>query len=169
VLVVLLNDDPIRARIRAAITVEAFYEAPLRPLFEPSGSRLRVPMTTLLEQTERRLGVPFPEWLRTIYLHCNGFSAPIGSCSLFRLDGADGVLEFNLFLRTQEWAPSWFKRGILFMDRRVSWTINTHWAALDGQLIEWQPQEYEHYTVLDCDLFELWRREQERYDALDVQ
>jgi hypothetical protein len=100
-----LNDDPIRARIKAAITVEAFYEAPLRPLFEPDGSRLRVAMTTLIEQTERGLGVPFPEWLRTIYLHCNGFSGPIGSCSLFRLDGDDGVLQFNLFLRKQEWAP----------------------------------------------------------------
>jgi hypothetical protein len=55
------------------------------------------------------------------------------------------------------------------MDRRVSWTINTHWAALDGKLIEWHPQEHEEYTVLDGDLFALWRREHERYDDLDVE
>jgi hypothetical protein len=161
--------DPILARIKAVTPVEAFHQAPLRPLFEPDGSRLRVPMTTLIEQTERGLGSPFPEWLRTVYLHCNGFRGPVGRCSLFRLDGDDGVLEFNLFLRTQEWAPSWLGRGMLFMDQRVSWTLNTHWAVLDGKLIEWHPQEYEKYTVLDCDLFELWRREQERHDALDAE
>jgi hypothetical protein len=163
------KDDPIRARIRAAIPVEAFFEAPLRPLFEPDGSRLRVPLATLIEQAERGLGVPFPEWLRLIYLHCNGFCGPVGSCSLFRLDGDEGVLGFNLFLRQQEWAPSWFQRGILFMDQRVSWTINTHWAALDGRLIEWHPQDHEKVTVLNCDLFELWRREHERYDEPDVE
>jgi hypothetical protein len=76
--------DSIRAKVEAAITVEAFHEAPFRTLFESDGSRPRIPMTTLNEQTERGLGVPFPEWLRTIYLHCNGFSGPIGSCSLFR-------------------------------------------------------------------------------------
>src|SRR5437879_5832438 len=115
VMMVVPAGDPVRAKIKAVTIIEAFHEAPLRPLFEPDGSRRRVPMTTLIEQTERGLGVPFPEWLRTVYLHCNGFSGPIGSCSLFRLDGDDGVLEFNLFLRDQEWAPSWFKRGLLFM------------------------------------------------------
>jgi hypothetical protein len=159
--------DPIRAKIAAVIPVEAFHEAPLRPLFEPDGSRPRVPMATWIEQAERGLGVPFPEWLRTIYLHCNGFSGPIGSCSLFRLDGDGGVLEFNLFLRQQEWAPSWFQRGILFMNRRVSWTIDTHWGALDDKLIEWHAQENEQYTVLDCDLFALWGREHERGDKMN--
>jgi len=100
--------DPLLARIKTVTLVEAFHPAPLRPLFEPDGSRIRVPMTTLIEQTERGLGVPFPEWLRTVYLHCNGFRGPVGSCSLRRLDGDDGVLKFNLFLREQEWAPSWF-------------------------------------------------------------
>jgi len=47
--------------------------------------------------------------------------------------------------------------------------MNTQWAALDGKLIEWHPQENEQYTVLDSDLFELWRREQERRDDPDAE
>jgi hypothetical protein len=156
--------DPVLARITDVIVVEELHPAPLRPLFEPDGRRLSVPMAELIERTEQGLGVAFPDWLRTVYLSCNGFSGQVGVCSLFRLDGDDGVLEFNLYLRRQEWAPSWFKQAILFMDRRVSWTINTHWAALDGQLIEWQPQDGERYTVLGCDLFGLWAREQEQAD-----
>jgi hypothetical protein len=158
--------DPVLAKISERIAVEEFHLPPLRPLFEPDGRRLRVPMAELIERTEQRLGVPFPDWLRAVYLHCNGFSGPIGVCSLFRLDGEDGILEFNLFLRSREWAPSWFPRAILFMDRRVSWSINTHWAALDGKLIEWEPQEGEKYTELRCDLFALWEREQRQMDRL---
>jgi len=155
--------DPVLAGIKQVIVVEEFYPPPLRPLFEPDGRRLRVPMAELIERTEQGLGVPLPDWLKAVYLSCNGFSGP---CSLFRLDGASGVLEFNLHLRQQEWALSWFRRAILFMNRRVSWTIDTHWWALDGQLIEWWPQDGERYRVLSCDLFGLWEREQERADRL---
>src|SRR4051794_33842916 len=95
--------DPVLARISQLVAVEAFHPAPLRPLFEPDGRRLRVPMAELIGRTERVLGVPFPGWLRAVYLRCNGFRGPVGSCSLRRLDGEDGVLEFNLFLRTRDW------------------------------------------------------------------
>jgi hypothetical protein len=130
------DSDPVRSRIRQLIPVTAFHPAPLRPLFEPDGRRLRVPMTELIEDVERRLAVPFPEWLRIIYGSCNGFTGPIGLCSLFPLDGDGGVLKFNQFLRAQDWSPPWVKQGIVFMDRRSSWSINTHWAALDGKLVE---------------------------------
>ena len=54
------------------------------------------------------------------------------------------------------------------MNRRVSWTIDTHWAALDGQLVEWYAQDGERYSVLDSDLFALWAREQEQADKLEA-
>src|SRR5262245_61041658 len=155
--------DPVLARIEQVLSVAEFYPPPLRPLFEPDGRRLRVPMADLIERTERGLGVPFPDWLRAVYLSCNGFR---GTCSLLSLDGAGGVLEFNLAVRQQEWAPAWFRRAILFMNGGGTWTMNAHWWALDGQLVEWYAQDGEQYTVLDCDLFGLWAREQERADQL---
>ena len=82
--------DPVLARISEVIAVEEFHPAPLRPLYEPDGRRLRIPMAELIERTERELGVPFPDWLREVYLACNGFSGLIGVCSMFRLDGQDG-------------------------------------------------------------------------------
>src|SRR5687767_14248689 len=85
--------DPVLARIKEVMVVDEFYPAPLRPLFEPDGRRLRVPMADLIEQTERGLGVPFPDWLRAVYLSCNGLR---GTCALLSLDGVSGVLEFNL-------------------------------------------------------------------------
>jgi hypothetical protein len=159
--------DPIIARIRAVITVTEFHPAPLRPLFEPDGRRLRVPMTELIEDVERRLAVPMPSWLRTIYLCCNGFSGPYGVGTLYHLDGDEGVLDFTLFLRTQEWSPPWLKRAIVFGDTGAGGSITTHWAALDGQLIEWCYGDGAAFTVLEPDLFALWRRVQEGWDAVD--
>lgn len=155
--------DPVLARIKNVIVVEEFHPAPLRPLFEPDGRRLRVPMAELIERTEQALGVPFPDWLRAVYLRCNGFC---GTRSLLGLDGTSGVVEFNLALRQQEWAPSWFRRAILFMNGGDTFSVNPHWWALDGRLVEWYAQDGEQYRVLDCDLFALLAREQEYEDQL---
>ena len=158
--------DSVLARIKGVIVVEEFHPPPLRPLFEPDGRRLRVPMAELIERTERDLGPPFPDWLKAVYLCCNGFSGPISVCSLLRLDGPDGVAGYTLFLRSQEWSPAWLQRAIVFSHRRVSWSIDTHWAARDGELVEWTPGAGAGYTVLEPDLFALWRREQEQADRL---
>lgn len=120
----------------------------------------------LIDDVEHRIAVVFPEWLRTIYRSCNGFCGPTGVRYLYPLDGRYGVLEFNLFLRSQEWSPPWVKRSIIFGDNGVGGTITTHWAALDDKLIEWCYADRAEFTVLDSDLFELWRREQEDWNAL---
>jgi hypothetical protein len=158
--------DPVLARITDVITVEELHPAPLRPLFEPDGRRLRVPMAEPIERTERDLGLPFPDWLKAVYLSCNGFSGPIGVCSLLGLDGPGGVAGYTLFLRSQESSPAWLQRAIVFSHRRVSWSIDTHWAARDGDLVEWAPGEGPSPTILEPDLFALWRREQEQADRL---
>jgi hypothetical protein len=95
------QNDPNLARIRAVITVTAFHPPPLRPLFEPDGRRLAVPMPELIANTERRLAVAMPPWLRAVYLSCNGFSGPYGECYLYPLDGSEGVGDFTLFLDTR--------------------------------------------------------------------
>jgi hypothetical protein len=154
------------ARIKGVILVEKFHPPPIRPLFEPDGRRPRVPMADLIERTERDLGAPFPDWLRAVYLSCNGLRGPIGVCSLLGLDGPEGVVGYTLLLRSQESSPAWLQRAIVFSHRRVSWSIDTHWAALDGELVEWGPGAGAGYTVLGPDLFALWRREQEQADRL---
>jgi hypothetical protein len=156
----------ILARIRESIRVEKFYPPPLRPLFEPDGRRLHVPMTELLAAVERKLGVPMPLWLREVYQTCNGFSGPYDVCILYPLDGNAGVGDFTLFLRDQDWSPPWLTRAIVFGFIAGSGSTTAHSVALDGQLIEWCYGDGDKYRVLEGGLFELWRRIQARWDAV---
>jgi hypothetical protein len=159
--------DSVLAKIREVITVTDFNPSPLRPLYEPNGQRLRVPMTELIAEVERRLGVPMPPWLRKVYLHCNGFLGPTRECILYPLDGTEGVGEFTLFLREQDWSPPWLERAIVFGYIGGSGSTTAHSAALDGQLIEWCYGDGEVFTALQGGLFDLWRRIQARWDDID--
>jgi hypothetical protein len=161
------GDNPVLAKIRAAVTVSDCNPAPLRPLFEPDGRHLRVPLTELIAGVERKLGVPMPPWLREVYLACNGFLGPAGVCLLYPLDGREGVGDFTLFLREQDWAPPWLKRAIVFGYIGGSGSTTTHTVALDGLLIEWCYGDGEKFTVLEGGLFELWRRIQVRWDDVE--
>lgn len=120
----------------------------------------------LLEETERQLGVTFPDWLRVLYLSCNGFAGPTGVRYLYPLDGPDGVLSFTKFVR-DEWRLPWLRRAIIFGDNGLGGSITVHWAALDGRLIEWCYGDGGEYTVLDFDLLELWAREQQNWNVTD--
>ena len=158
--------DPIRAKIRKAITVTDFNPAPLRPLFEPDGRRLRVPMAELIADVERKLGVPMPPWLRKVYLSCNGFLGPYGECILYPLHGSEGVTEFNLFLREMEWAPAWIALAIVFGYVGGSGSLTTHTVALDGELVEWTYLDGEKVERPAGDLFAVWRGIQAQWDDL---
>ncbi len=147
--------DPMRARIREAIRVEQFYPPPSRPLPEA------------IADTERKLGVPMPPWLREVYLCCNGFSGPTDECYLYPLEGGKSVANFTLFLRGEEWAPAWLNRAIVFGYTGGSGSGTTHAVALDGRLIEWCYGDGDQFTVLDGGLFALWRRIQAEWDELD--
>ena len=117
---------------------------------------------------EARLGVPFPAWLRELYLACDGFVGPTGWHYLSRLGGRDGLVEFNEFLRLEAWAPPWLARVIVFASDTSSGTLTTHFAALDGDLIEWCLGDGDEYTKFDGTVFDLYRREQSRWDELQV-
>ena len=108
--------NPVLSQIRAVIEVTAWSPA----------------KRELIATVETGLGVGFPDWLRSIYHACNGFCGPTGVPYLFPLDGRDGVLEFTLFLRGEDWSPEWLKRAIIFGMGVGSGTSTTHWAALDG-------------------------------------
>ena len=120
----------------------------------------------MVEGVEEALGVAFPPWLRRIYRACNGFSGPTGVHYLWPLDGREGVQEFTLFLRAEEYWPDWLDRAIVFSDNGLGGSITVHWAALNGNLVEWCYGDSERFDVLEFDLFELWRREQARWDAV---
>jgi hypothetical protein len=143
--------DSIIAEIRSVLEVTAFNPAPEQ---------------SLIDDVERSLGVQLPQWLRAVYRSCNGFQGPTGTNYLYPLDGHDGVLEFTLFLRKEEWAPAWIERAIIFGDNGVGGSIITHWVALDGRLIEWCIGDGDRYALVENDLFALWKREQERWDAV---
>jgi len=154
-MILLPEPDPVLSKIRAVIEVTACNPAASRELID--------------DDVEWRLAAPFPGWLRTVYRSCNGFCGPTGVRYLYPLDGRDGVLELNLFLRDEDWAPPWLNRAIVFSDNGAGGSITTHWVALDGALIQWCYGDGADFTVLDCDLFELWRREQERWDAVSIE
>ncbi len=158
--------DPVLARIREVITVKKFCLPPLRPLFEPDGQRLRIPLAELIADVERKLGVPLPSWLREVYLSCNGFFGPTGECYLYPLDGSEGVGDFNLFLREQDWAPPWLERAIVFGSIGGSGSTTTHTLVLDGQLCEWCYGDGERFRVLQGGLLKLWQQIQAKWDNL---
>lgn len=155
-----------RDRICEAIAVKQFYDAPPRPLFDASGRRELVPMTDLIADSEQRLGVPFPPWLRAVYECCNGFATDTGECVLYPLHGSEGVTEFNLFLREQEWQPSWISRAIVFGYVGGGGSLTTHTVALDGELVEWCYNEGESVRRISPDLFAVWRRIQADGEAV---
>jgi hypothetical protein len=158
--------DPVLAKIREVITVTKVNPAPWRPLFEPDGRQLRVPMTELIAEVERKLGVPMPPWLREVYLSCNGFLGPYGECYLYPLDGREGVGDFTLFLREEDWSPPWLNRAIVFGYIGGSGSTTAHSVALDGRLIEWCIGDGDKFTALEGGLLELWRQIQARWDAV---
>jgi hypothetical protein len=142
--------NDVLSQIRAVIEVTAW---------EPAKPKL-------LDEVEQRLVVPFPDWLRSVYHYSNGFCGPTGVRYLYPLDGRDGVLEFTLFLREEDWSPKWLQRAIVFSDNGAGGSITIHWAALDGQLIEWCYGDGADFRILESDLLALWKREQERWDAV---
>jgi hypothetical protein len=121
----------------------------------------------LIDSVERGLGVNFPNWLKEIYLACDGFTGPTGVGYLHQLDGQNGVLEFTQFLREEPWWPDWLDRAIIFSDNGLGGSITVHWGVLDGQLIEWCYGDADNYIVLDLDIYQLWAREQKHWDRLD--
>jgi hypothetical protein len=158
--------NPVLSKIREVIIVTDFQPPPLRPLFEPDGRRLHVPMTDLIASVERMLGVPLPPWLREVYLCCNGFLGQHGECILYPLDGSGGVGEFTLFLREEKWSPAWLKRAIVFGYVGGSVSTTTHMVALDGQLIEWCYGDDDQFKVVEGGLIKLFRRIQARWDGI---
>jgi hypothetical protein len=160
------DPDAVRDRIREAINVTKFYPAPPRPLFDARGHRELVPMGELITDAEQRLGVPFPPWLRAVYECCNGFATYTGECILYPLHGSEGVTEFNLFLREQEWRPSWIGRAIVFGYVGGSGSLTTHTVALDGELVEWCYNHGDDVERTSPDLFAVWRRVQSDWDSV---
>jgi hypothetical protein len=158
------ESDPVLAKIRKAIRVTDLNPAPLRPLFEPDGRQLRVPMAELIERVEQKLGVSMPPWLREVYLSCNGFLGPYRECILYPLDGSEGVEEFTQFLRDENWAPPWLNRAIVFGYTGGSDSTTAHSVVLDGQLVEWCYADGAKFSVVEGDLFDLWRRLQAEWD-----
>jgi hypothetical protein len=120
-----------------------------------------------VDQVERELGVPFPDWLRRIYLASDGFVGPSGVRYLYRLKERNGVSDFNLFLR-QEWTDAtWLKDAIVFGDNGLGGSSTVQWGTLNGRLVEWCLGDGPEYQLLDVDIFGLWEREQRTWDELE--
>lgn len=132
----------------------------------PSAS-FRPPATpAMIDASERAVGVIFPDWLREIYLACNGFVGPTGVRYLYPLEGPEGLVEFTLFLR-MEWSLPWLDRAVVFSDNGVGTSCTVHWAACDGRLIEWCYGDGGEFTVVDGTFYEVLRSQQTLWSEVE--
>jgi hypothetical protein len=122
-----------------------------------------------VDHVEQELGVRFPPWLRQIYAAADGFLGPTEVRYLYPLLPTNGVLDFTRFLRADWRDAVWLQRAIVFAENGLGGSLTTHWAALDGQLIEWCYGDGAEYRVLDVDIFAVWAREQLKYDAAEAE
>src|SRR5687768_1962049 len=135
------DPHPVRIALREAMRVESF-GPPAHP--------------DRIAEAEQRLGVEFPSWLRDLYLACDGFTGPTAWPYLLPLGGRDGVIEFNEFLRGEDWAPVWLPRAVVFATDTGSGTGTVNFAVLDGELIEWCLGDGSEYTAFDGTIYDLY-------------
>ena len=146
------DGDAIRAALCEAMRVESF----------------GLPADLLAIRTaEDRLGVLFPQWLRDLYLACDGFLGPTAWPYLFPLEGGDGVVEFTEFLRGEDWTPPWLTRAVVFGSNVGGGTGTVNYAALDGELIEWCLGDGGEATRFDGSVIDLYRREQALWNQIE--
>lgn len=145
------DTNPIRQALCDAIRVESFGA--------PAG-------IDAVSSAEHRLGVAFPEWLRCLYLACDGFLGPTAWPYLLPLNGREGVIEFTEFLRAEAGPLAWLKNAVVFGSNLGSGTCTVHFGALDGRLIEWCLGDGDEFTYFDGSVYDLYRREQAVWDAI---
>jgi hypothetical protein len=117
-----------------------------------------------IEEASRKLALRFPDALRSLYLAFDGLRGPTNAAFLWSLAK---VVDQNLFVREEEWAPSWLRRVIIFGDDGIGGTIGIQWAIdpdHTDQIIEWCLGSLSDRPIGGSTVFEVWRREQERYD-----
>jgi hypothetical protein len=145
--------DQVRQRLRDVMRVETFYA--------PADA-------SAIAAAETSVGVAFPQWLRTLYLACNGFRGPTQWEYLLPLDGREGLVEFTQFLRAEEWAPPWLTRAVVFGSDTGSLSCTTHFVALDGELVTWMLGDGDEFIKFEGTVYDLYRREQAGWDALEA-
>ena len=145
--------DRVRQRLLDVMRVETFY-----PPADASA----------IAAAETRVGVVFPQWLRNLYLACNGFRGPTQWEYLLPLEGCEGLVEFTQFLRAEEWAPPWLARAVVFGSDTGSLSLTTHFVALDGALVTWTFGDGPVFVEFDGTVYDLYRREQALWDELDT-
>ena len=145
------DPDEVRQRLLDVMRVET-----LNPPADP----------TAIAAAERRVGVVFPQWLRVLYLACNGFRGPTQWEYLLMLEGRDGLVESTEMLRAEDWAPPWLARAVVFGSDTGGGTLTTHFAALDGNLITWTLGDGPAFSTFEGTVFDLYRREQQLWDEV---
>lgn len=123
-----------------------------------------------VDLAQRELGTPFPAWLRSLFKACNGVTAKKHSQDV--LWDLQKVVDDTLFMRDDENfgdspAPEWLERAIILAYKWGSGSDTSHWAALDGKLIEWYLGDYDEFVVLETDFVEQLRRLQKWWDDGD--
>ena len=121
-----------------------------------------------IASAEIELGVQFPAWLREMYLACDGFHGPTAWPYLLPLSGYEGAVEFNEFLRSEFLYVPWLAQAVVFGSNLGSGTSSVHFAAFNGELIEWCLGDGSEFTRFNGTVYDLYRREQVMWDTIET-
>ncbi len=64
-------------------------------------------------------------------------------------------------------APEWLERAIILAFKWGSGSDTSHWAALDGNLIEWCLGDYDEFDLFETDFVEQLRKLQAWWDEIE--
>jgi cell wall assembly regulator SMI1 len=120
-----------------------------------------------IRRAEQALGQTLPVPLRTLYLAFDGFLGPTDAAFLWPLSGNEGLVELNLFYRSDDTFPrELVSRSLFFGDNGcgAQWGFN---SDLPGKIIQWDPSWGADFEIVGNDPVHAWRAEKELYEQAE--
>ena len=120
-----------------------------------------------IRRAEALLCEPLPPVIRELYLAFDGFLGPTDAGFFWPLFGAEGLVEKNRFLRSNDLFPQKLvSQCLLFGDNGCGpqWGIK---RDRPGKVIQWDAEWGTDFEVVGDSPIDVWKSEKPLYDATD--
>jgi hypothetical protein len=126
-----------------------------------------------IRRAEEALGERVPSALRELYLAFNGFLGPTDAVFFWPLfaheSGAGGLVEMNLFFRTEDIFPQELvSRCLFFGDNGIGHSWGLH-RDRPGQVIKWDARWGNEFEIAGDTPLAAWLAEKRFYDEVAEQ
>lgn len=123
-----------------------------------------LPANKLVEASQQ-LSQELPPPLQELYLAFDGLRGPTNAAFLWPLFGHDGLVSYNIFVRRENYAPSWIGTVIFFGGDGVGdyWGIE---VSAPHRILSWRPIDLEEFDVAGTSIIEVWKNKQQEYDSV---